>query len=75
MSAEPDTDSLRMRNTAEWICSKKRIKGKGSTHGRVAHKGYCETRWKGAKMDSDRDDFSRKGSRRGMLKITKKGEV
>jgi len=64
-----------MRNTAEWSCSKEGHNGKEPTHGRVAHKGYCETRWKGAKTDSDREDFSRKGSQRGMLKITKKGEV
>ena len=46
-----------------------RSKGKGPTHGRVARTGLRESRWKGAYTDFNRDDFSRKGQRRRILKI------
>ncbi|OJF70699.1 hypothetical protein BK026_19055 [Alteromonas sp. V450] len=49
-----------------------RKKGKGPTHGRVARTGRCESRWKGAYTDFNREDFSRKGSRRRILKIPRK---
>lgn len=53
-----------------------RSKGKGPTHGWVARTGRRESRWKGAYTDFNREDFSRKGSRRRILKIPgKRGAV
>ena len=46
-----------------------RINGKGPAHGWVARTGRRERKWKGANTDFNRDDFSRKGSQRGKLKI------
>ena len=74
MSAESDKDSPRNGERCRMDLQFRGNKGKGPTKGFVAHKRYCEKRWKGAKTDSDREDFYRKGPRRGMLKILKKGK-
>ena len=50
-----------------------RINGKGFTQGWVTRTGTRERRWKGAYMDFNREDFSRKGTQRGKLKIPGKG--
>jgi hypothetical protein len=50
-----------------------RINGKGLTQGWVTRTGTRERRWKGAYMDFNREDFSRKGTQRGKLKIPGKG--
>lgn len=49
-----------------------RINGKGPAHGWVARTGRRERKWKGANTDFNRDDFSRKVSQRGKLKIPRK---
>lgn len=63
-----------MGNAAEWICSLEGTKERDPRRDLWLTKGIVRKDGKGAKTDSDREDFYRKGSRRGMLKILKKGK-